>query len=168
MGPENHDDDAENGALFEEQPSWQYGDQPHAPEASTPGGSDMHLQSRSSDPRDDQFPLPIWLHESSKSFHWRWMPVRIRQAARTVVAWSKGPEPPQIQKITPFFPRIQQAPVRFIDNYLPNRRHKAALLAFFYFSWLLTFVPVLNRSAQAGNIEGYGKPQPIWCGASFW
>ncbi len=168
MGPENHHNDAENGAFLDEQHSWQYREQDNGPEASSPGGSDMQMQSRSSNAGDGQFPLPIWLRESSKSFRWRWVPVRIRQAARAVVTWSKGPDPPQIQKITPFFPQIQEAPVRFIGKYLPNRRHKAALLAFFYFCWLLTFVLVLNHSAQAGNIEGYGKPQPIWCGASFW
>lgn len=169
MGPKTHDYDAENGALLEEQPSWQYEHRDEGPEASIPPGrSDMRMQSGSSDTGDSQPPLPVWLRESSKSFTWRWVPVRVRQVARAVVAWSKGPDPPQIQKITPFFPWIQEAPARFIENHLPKRRHKAALLAFFYFCWLLTFNLVLNHSAQAGNIEGYGKPQPIWCGASFW
>lgn len=168
MGPEIHEDDAENGALLDEQPSWQYEDRDDGPEASTPGGSDMHMQSGSSDAGDSPIPLPVWVRESSKSFHWTWVPVRVRHAARALVSWSKGPDPPQIQKITPFFPRIQEAPPRLIDKYLPKRRHKAALLAFFYFCWLLTFILVLNHSAQAGNIEGYGKLQPIWCGASFW
>ena len=168
MNPGNHNNDAEDSALLNEQPPWHYEDRDDGPQASTPGGSDMHVQSGLADAGDGQFPLPIWLRESSRSFHWRWVPFRIRQAARAVVAWSKGPDPPQIQKITPFLPRIQEAPVTFIDNQLPNRRHKAALLAFFYFCWLLTFVLVLHHSAHAGNIEGYGKPQSIWCGASFW
>ena len=168
MGPENHNHDAENGALIDENPSWQYEDRDYGPEASTPGGSDMHMQSGSSDAGDGQSPLPVWLRESSKSFLWGWVPVPVRRTARAVVAWSKGPDPPQIQKITPLFPLIQEAPVRLIDQYLPKRKHKAALLAFFYFCWLLTFILVLNHSAQAGNIEGYGQPQPIWCGASFW
>ena len=169
MGPENHSDDAENGALRDDHPSWQYEeDQDYGPEASTPGDSDMHIQSGSSDAGESHFPLPVWLRESSNSYHWGWVPVRIRQAARVVVAWSKGPDPPQIQKITPLFSWIQEAPVRCVDHYLPKRRHKAALLAFFYFCWLLTFILVLHHSAQAGTIEGYGQPQAIWCGASFW
>lgn len=168
MGPETHDSDSVNGALLDERHSWQCEDRGCGPEASTPGGSDMHLQSGSSDAGDGEFPLPIWLHESSKSFHWRWVPLRLRQTARAIVAWSRGPDLPQIQKIPPLFPWIQEAPVRFIDSHLPKRRHKAALLAFFYFCWLLTFILVLNHSAHAGNIVGYGKPQPIWCGASFW
>lgn len=168
MGPRDYDDEAENGVLHgEQQHPWQYEYRDDGPEASTTGESDMQMQSSSSDAGDEQYPLPIWLRES-KSFHWRWVPVRIRQAARVVKAWCEGPDPPQIQKITPFFPWIQEAPVRLIDTYLPKRRQKAALLAFFYFSWLLTFTLVLNHSAQAGDIEGYGKPQPIWCGASLW
>lgn len=169
MGPQEHDGDAENGGLHDGQTPWQ-DDQDDGPEASTPGSSDMHIRSRSRSPENegDSFPLPVWLRESSKSFHWRWVPFRVRQAARAVAAWSKGPDPPQKQKIRPFFPSIQEAPAKFIAKQFPNRRHKSALLAFFYFCWLLTFVLVLNRSAKAGNIQGYGKPQSIWCGASFW
>ena len=168
MGPETYSDGGENGALLDEHASGQYEEQDDGPEASTPGGSEMHMQSGSLDAGDGHFPLPVWLRESSKSFHWRWVPVRFRQAARAVIAWSKGPDPPQIQKITPFFPWMQEAPAMFIEKHIPKRRHKATLLAFFYFCWLLTFILVLSHSAQAGNIEGYGKPQPIWCGASFW
>lgn len=169
MGPEEYNDDAENGAPYDERSRWQE-EQDGGPEASISGNSDMHVRSAS--PQEENgngnFPLPVWLRESSKSFHWKWVPVRVRQAARAVVAWSNGPDPPQIQRITPFLPSVQEAPVRFIEKHLPKKRHKTALLAFFYFSWLLTFILVLNHSAKAGNIEGYGKPLSIWCGASFW
>jgi len=169
MGPETHSGDAENGASYEGRTIWQDSEeQDDGPQASTPGSSEMHIRSDSSDDGNNQFPLPVWLRESSKSFHWRWVPVHARQAARAIVAWSKGPNPPQIQKIRPFFPFFQEAPVTFIDKHFPKRRHKTGLLAFFYFCWLLTFTLVINHSLRAGNIEGYGKPQPIWCGASFW
>ena len=168
MGPETHSTDTENGALLDRQTCWPDDIQEDGSQASTPGGLDMHMRSGLSDTGDGPISLPIWLRESSKAFHWKWVPVRIRQFARAVAAWSKGPDPPQIQKITPFFPWIQEAPVNFINASLRKRRHKIALLAFFYFCWLLTFIIVLHHSAQSGNIEGYGKPQPIWCGASFW
>lgn len=169
MGPEQRNGDTENGALHHVPSRWQ-DEQEGGPEPSTPGSSEMGIRSRSASPnqRNEASPLPVWLRESSKSFHWRWVPVPIRQAARAIVTWSKGPNPPQIQKISPLFPFIQEAPVRFIDKHLPQRRHKAALLAVFYFCWLLTFTLVLKHSAQAGNIKGYGQPQPVWCGASFW
>ncbi|KAL6722123.1 hypothetical protein ACLMJK_001229 [Lecanora helva] len=169
MGPETQNGDAEQSTFTNERSKWQ-DEEDHLPEASTPGSSDMDIRSLSSSQTEGNrsLPLPVWMRESSKSFHWRWVPLPIRHAARAVVKWSKGPDPPQIQKITPFFPFIQEAPAKFIDKHLPKRRHKAALLAFFYFCWLLTFILVLNHSAKAGNIKGYGKPASVWCGATFW
>jgi len=168
MGPENGRGDSENG---NSDGLWAESEHDDGPQASTPTGSDMHLQSDATLGEDGSFgrhTLPVWLRESSNTFRWKWVPVRVRQAARAIAQWSNGPDPPQIQKITPFFPSIQEALPKFIDKHLPRRTHKAALLAFFYTCWLLTFTLVLNHSAKAGNIEGYGKPQSIWCGASFW
>lgn len=168
MGPEDTRGHVENGYRDD---LWEEDRNDNGPQPSTPSGSDMHLQAENSDAGDGYFArhsVPVWLRESSNAFHWKWVPVRIRQASRAVIKWSKGPDPPQIQKITPFFPSIQEFLPKIIDTYLPKKRHKAALLAFFYFCWLLTFTLVLAHSTKAGNIEGYGKPQPIWCGASFW
>lgn len=129
----------------------------------------MHIWTESSNHAEESLlPLPVWMRESSKSFHWRWVPFRIRQATRSIVKWTKGPDPPQLQKITPFSPDIQEAPVRWIEKYLPKRKHKALLLGFFYISWILVFSLVLGYSNSAGNIKGYGKPEPVWCGASYW
>ena len=138
------------------------------PQASTPGSSDMHIQSDSELEEGGHTQLPVWLRESSKNFRWGWVPVRIRQWGRKVADWSKGPDPPQIQKITPWFAPIQEAIPRFIDRQLPKRRQKVALLGFLYFCWVLTFSLILRHSADAGIIKGYGKPMNIWCGASFW
>ena len=147
---------------------WSDEEQDWSTQASTPSASDMHIQSGSLDGNEGHLPIPVWMRESSHSFHWKWVPLRVRQVARAIAEWSRGPDPPQIQKIVPIFPVVQEAPRRIIANYLPRTRHKIALLAFFYASWLLTFSLVLNHSAKAGNIEGYGKPESIWCGASFW
>lgn len=149
------------------QDGWEDEQDDDGPQASTPGSSLIHVES-DFDTEERQLPIPVWLRESSKSFHWRWVPVRIRQAARATADWTKGPNPPQIQKINPWLPQIQHFLPALIDTYLPKKRHKAALLSFFYFCWLLTFSLILHKSAQAGYITGYGKPQPIWCGATFW
>lgn len=158
MGPENiendeirYSDDGDGG-----------------PEASATTSPRMHIRSASPDIENGQLPLPVWLRESSQSFRWRWIPYRIRQMARSVVEWAKGPDPPQMQKITPFFPEVQGFLPELIRKHLPKKRHKAALLALFYFCWILTFSLVLHHSASAGNIKGYGKPEPVWCGASYW
>ncbi|KAI9676020.1 MAG: hypothetical protein M1817_000763 [Caeruleum heppii] len=101
----------------------------------------------------------------------RWVnkiPLPVRRVYTFVVTWSKGPRPPQIQKINPFFPRIQQYPLRLLDRAFPKRRYKIVLLLVFYFCWLLAFSAVLHQSAVAGDIEGYGTPAQISCGASYW
>ena len=164
MGPEHYSDHPEEGRHTRER--WE--DEPDdGPEASTPGSSLMHVESE--DEGDERpLPLPVWLRESSKSFHWRWVPARIRHTVRAVAKWTKGPDPPQIQKINPYFANMQEFLPKLIDTHLPNRRHKALLLGFFYFCWVLTFSLILNKSAQAGQIQGYGQPQSIWCGATFW
>lgn len=138
-------------------------------EASASSGPRMHIQS---DLDDDIEPaensVPVWWREASKSYRWKWVPYPVRQMVRAVVVWSNGPNPPQVQRIIPLFPHTQQFLVEAIRKYFPEIWHKAALLGFFYFTWLLSFTLVLNRSASAGNIEGYGQPEPIWCGATFW
>lgn len=163
MGPE-HIDDVEARTSQDDETQYHDGS-PEAPSSSSP---QIHVQSGSPDMKNGYLPLPVWMRESSKSFHWRWVPYRVRQAARSVADWTKGPDPPQMQKITPFYPWVQEAPVKFIEKYLPTMKQKAASLALFYLCWILTFSLVLIRSKSAGNIEGYGTPDPIWCGANYW
>ncbi|KAL9006613.1 MAG: hypothetical protein Q9188_000650 [Gyalolechia gomerana] len=147
-------------------------EQDGGPEPSTSGSSTLDVRSRASsnvgDGSGSYGTLPVWLRESSKSFHWRWVPYRLRQFARAVAAWTEGPDPPRMQKITPFYPSLQEAPVRLIARYFPRKVQKAGVLGAFLLCWLLTFSLVLHHSASAGNIKGYGRPQPIWCGASYW
>ena len=138
------------------------------PEPSNASSPRMHVRSGSSDTRDGHLPMPIWLRESSKSYHWKWVPLRIRKAARATVAWCEGPDPPELQRISPFFPWLQEAPIKAINMISPRTAHKAGLLMFLYFCWLLAFSLVLSHSATAGHIKGYGTPSSIWCGASYW
>jgi hypothetical protein len=93
---------------------------------------------------------------------------RLQRAWRKTVIWVKGPQPPRPWKIRPIFPTIQTAPLRFINNYFPKRKHKVALLVFFYFCWLLSFGLVLHRSAFAADIPGYGSPVRYRCEDRFW
>ena len=112
--------------------------------------------------------LPVWLRESSKSFRWRWVPLPLRKAARAVARWSRGPDPPQVQRIRPVFPAVQAAPGKFVQRFLPTRVHKALGLAVLYVAWLVPFVVLIRKGAAEGNVEGWGVPTPIWCGASLW
>jgi hypothetical protein len=156
--------DDDNFDILDQQEPWQ----DEGLEASTSNSADLHIDFPSPDIESGRFPIPVWMRESSKGFHWKWVPLPIRQSFRSFAAWSKGPNPPQIQSIEPFFPFIQEAPLKLVDRFLPTKKHKAAALAVFYGAWILTFTLILHYSSQSGNIEGYGQPSPIWCGASFW
>ncbi|KAF2276520.1 uncharacterized protein EI97DRAFT_418490 [Westerdykella ornata] len=98
----------------------------------------------------------------------KYVPPRLQRAWRATVTWVKGPQPPRPWKIRPFFPHIQTAPVRFLHNYFPKRKHKITLLIFFYLCWLLSFGLVLHRSAFAADIPGYGSPVRFRCNDRFW
>jgi hypothetical protein len=96
------------------------------------------------------------------------IPKPLQSGSRAVVKWVKGPQPPHIYTIEPFFPTVQTAPIRLVERFLPKRRHKAAALVFFYFLWILTFTLVLQKSSFATEVPGYGKPVNIDCTARYW
>jgi hypothetical protein len=114
------------------------------------------------------FRFPVWLRESSSSFRWGWVPLPLRTAARATARWVNGPDPPRDLLFKPLFPKFQELPVQFLDNYAPRKFHKVALLLLLYIVWFLAWFLVLVNSASSGNIEGYGRPQPISCAASYW
>ena len=165
-----------------EQTPWQYSalsdDEAPDPSAAddsdlsilSPAASDVEAANGNSDgtANSRRSIIPVWMRESASSFHWKWVPLPIRTFVRSAIKWSKGPDPPQIQKISPWLPKVQEAPVKLIDEWFPKRRQKAALLAVFYAAWLLTFALMIRHSALSGEIEGYGVPSGIWCGYSPW
>ena len=159
-------DNRDRDLVENEDSPWQEYD---GPEPSTADSTDLHLRSPSlSDVEDARFPLPVWMQESSKSFNWKWVPLPIRKLARSVATWSEGPDPPRIQKIAPFFPIVQEAPVKLLDKLLRKKAYKASLLVFTFLCWSLILSLVLRHQAKSGNIGDYGQPQSIWCGASYW
>lgn len=177
MTPSDHH--ANNGILSQppEEESLLYSDRmDDGPEPSLTESNDFHVQSPPlSDVEDGRLPLPVWMRESSKSFRWRWIPLPMRRFGRSVGhyaslanKWSYGPEEARIQRIVPFFPIVQEAPLWLVDNLLPKRIHKVFALLLLYLAWLLTFCLIIRDSAASGNIEGYGSPTSIWCGENFW
>lgn len=98
----------------------------------------------------------------------KYIPPRFQRAWAATVEWAKGPQPPRPWKIRPFFPSIQTAPIRFLNNYFPGRKHKVTLLVFFYLCWALSFGLVLHRSAFAADVPGYGAPIQIRCTDRLW
>lgn len=98
----------------------------------------------------------------------KYIPTRLQRAWRSTVIWVKGPQPPRPWRIRPLFPSIQIAPVQFLNNYFPKRKHKISLLIFFYFCWFLSFSLVLHRSAFSADIPGYGSPVRFRCNDRLW
>jgi hypothetical protein len=80
----------------------------------------------------------------------------------------QGPQPPQIQTIQPWFPGIQEAPIRLLDTLLPKQRQKLLALLLFYVLWILTFGLVYHRGTVVTEVEGYGQPVQLGCGSTFW
>lgn len=127
----------------------------------------LHI-SNASDSSENGLPIPMWMRESAKSFKYRWVPLPLRKAGRATIGWIKGPTPPRELRIIPFYPQVQEAPLRLMNRYLPKQRHRICLLIGFYAIWFLTWSLMLRHNTSSGYIEGYGKPSNIWCGASFW
>lgn len=96
------------------------------------------------------------------------IPTPIKRASGAVATWVKGPQPPRIYKIKPFFPQIQEAPLRLLDRYAPKRMQRFWLLIFFYVCWVFCFSLILHKSSFASDIKGYGSPVRLGCTASFW
>ena len=134
----------------------------------SPGSPGLHIRSTPDSPTTDTLPIPIWLRESASSFKYKWVPSPLRKAGRSIVKWVKGPKPPRVLKIEPIFPKIQQAPIRFLDTYLPHKKQRIILLVALYVCWFITWSLMVKNHSSAGFIKGYGKPTNLWCGASFW
>ncbi|KAF1363589.1 LCCL domain-containing protein, partial [Lizonia empirigonia] len=96
------------------------------------------------------------------------VPPRLQLAWRQVKTWVKGPQPPRPWKIHPLSPKIQTAPLRFIDTFFPKKKHKVALLVVFYAAWISGFALVLHKSAFSADVPGYGSPVRIGCTQRFW
>lgn len=138
-----------------------------------PGNESMPLSTAEHDTTDvdDSSPitLPQFMQDEILARNgWKWVPTRLRKLGSAIKKWSKGPEPPKIQRIRPWFPSIQEAPLRLLDTYVPKKKNRILLLFAVYFCWILSFSLVLRESTIATEIEGYGKPTKLSCGASYW
>jgi len=124
---------------------------------------DNHAISREIE-EDSPLPLRESMEAETSPRYLRWVPRRIRRISRILATWSKGPQPPQPQTIKPWFPVIQEAPIRLLNRFLPKRKQRFLLLMIVYAAWAVTFGLVLRESTFATDIEGFGEPISIGCG----
>ncbi|KAJ9661041.1 hypothetical protein H2198_002200 [Neophaeococcomyces mojaviensis] len=128
---------------------------------------DLHIRT-ASETSEHGLPVPAWLRQASKSTSLGWIPQPAKRVGSAVATWVKGPQPPRELRIEPYFPKLQEAPIKLLDRYVPKQRHRACLLIAFFATWFLVWSLMLKKHAGTGEIEGYGKPSNIWCGATFW
>ncbi|THY49336.1 hypothetical protein D6C97_07376 [Aureobasidium pullulans] len=126
---------------------------------------DTLLQSTSiDDPVDDDTPQQYpWMQRVSDN-----IPSPLKRISRAVVTWAKGPQPPRIYKIEPFFPSIQHAPLALLDRYAPKKMQRFWLLFVFYICWILSFALILHKSSFAADVQDYGSPVRLGCTARYW
>lgn len=117
---------------------------------------------------DNSPPTPRFLQDERGYRHMRWIPVPIRRMGRAIAHWAKGPSPPHIHTIQPLLPEIQEAPIRLLNLYFPKRKHKILLLIAYYFCWIISFGLVLRQGTIVTEIDGYGAPEEIGCGNTYW
>ena len=117
---------------------------------------------------DSRPSTPRWYQNNSTPPHMKWIPAPLRRVGGVIIRWVHGPEPPQIHKVRPFFPRIQEFPLRLVDRWLPKRRHKILALLIYYLIWATTFSLVYREGKRTTAIEGFGKPFNIGCTSRYW
>lgn len=113
-------------------------------------------------------PTPRFIDDGRSQKPWKWIPYPCRRFAKAVAKWSHGPANPQPFHIKPFFPKIQEYPLHAIERYLPRHKHRVWLVMFYLAMWIVTFALVKRQGTLATVVEGWGEPQNIGCGTTYW
>lgn len=134
---------------------------PH-PDAPLDSDGTLHVDE-DSDP-----PTPRFVQDQEAWKRWKWVPYPVRRLIRAAAKWSAGPPDPQPYRIQPFFPAVQQYPLRLVERFLPRRKQRAWLLFFYFSIWLITYVLVKRKGTMTAEIAGWGQPRTIGCGSTYW
>ncbi|KAI5461152.1 hypothetical protein BGZ63DRAFT_356971 [Mariannaea sp. PMI_226] len=120
------------------------------------------------DMEDIDPPTPRFLQDEGSWKRWKWVPYSMRHIGTSVVGWAKGPVNPQPFRIKPLWPIVQEYPLVLVDRFLPQLKYRVWLLFFYYFIWILTFALVKHKGTLATDVAGWGEPQNIGCGVTYW
>lgn len=134
------------------------------PQPDAPLDSDSALQL----PDDTDSPTPRSMQSDQDDKKWQWLPYPAQRTAKSVVAWARGPPEAQPYRIKPLFPVVQEYPLRLAKRILPKRRYRRWLLFFYLSIWLVAFVLIKRQETASSEIAGWGQPQTIGCGVSYW
>lgn len=111
---------------------------------------------------------PRFLQDESNWKRWRWIPYPVRRVWKKVERWSYGPPTPQPYRIKPLFPAVQEYPLYLVERFLPGRKRRFWVLFFYFAIWLVTFVLLKRDGTLATEVEGWGTPEVITCGTTYW
>ncbi|KAB5550948.1 hypothetical protein GE09DRAFT_155815 [Coniochaeta sp. 2T2.1] len=117
---------------------------------------------------DSSPPTPRFLQDEGAWKRWKWIPYPVRRTAKTVARWARGPTVPRVYKITPLFPTVQHAPLRLVDRFIPERKHRLWLVFGYFAVWIVAYALVMRQGLKATEIEGWGVPAQIGCGNTYW
>jgi hypothetical protein len=138
---------------------------------------DGAAQTRARDAGHPDAPLdaavnPLQIDDDSSSGdngkRWRWVPLPVRRVLRAAVVWSRGPPNPQPYRIKPLFSAVQQYPPQLVRRFVPVLKHRQWLTLAYLSVWLITLVLVKRQGNFATEIAGWGQPQKIGCGVTYW
>lgn len=84
------------------------------------------------------------------------------------VAWLRGPSPPHVYHINPWFPKWQAAPAQLVERWVPSKIGKMALLVGGLVFWIGVFFSLLQASVAGDEVLGYGQPVKLGCHHRLW
>lgn len=117
---------------------------------------------------DSSTSTPRFMQDERSKKRWKWVPYPVQRFCKKAALWAKGPENPRDWKIKPLFPRVQEFPLALVDRFLPKYKQRLGVVCFYIAIWIVTFALVKRQETFAGEIPGWGTPQEIGCGATFW
>jgi len=93
-------------------------------------------------------------------------PAPVARCGGKVVDWVKGPDPPRIYHVTPFFERWQTLPVRLLAR-LP-RWLRLCVFGIGCILWIVLFAVIIDHYGLPADIGGYGAPVRLSCVNNLW
>ncbi|KAJ5238870.1 hypothetical protein N7468_003489 [Penicillium chermesinum] len=84
------------------------------------------------------------------------------------VAWLRGPSPPDVYHINPWFPKWQAAPARLVERWVPSKYGKIGLVLGVLVFWIGVFFSLLQASVAGEEVAGLGKPVKLLCHDRLW
>ncbi|KAF7546435.1 hypothetical protein G7Z17_g8430 [Cylindrodendrum hubeiense] len=131
---------------------------PHAPPLDT-----TQLEIDDNDP-----PTPRFIQDEGSWKRWKWVPYSMRRVSKSINKWVDGPVNPVRYRIKPFFPVVQEYPLWLVDRFLPKLKQRVWVVCLYIAIWVVTFALVKRQATLATEIAGWGEPQNIGCGVTYW